>query len=72
MESKKKTYKPTKTTPIHGQGQGSGLARTSWVFNSVTMMKVIEINMKVAKLIRQTKKSMDQTYTLFRRRQEAI
>ena len=35
-------------------------------------MKVIEINMKVAKLIRQTKKSMDQTYTLFRRRQEEI
>ena len=38
----KKTYKSTKTTPIHGQGQGSGHAGTSWVFNSVPMMKVIE------------------------------
>ena len=42
MESQKKTYKPTKTTPIHGQGQGSGHAGTSWAFNSVPTMKVIE------------------------------
>ena len=44
-----KTYKSTKDTPIHGQNQGSGHAGTSWVFNSVPMMKVIEKSMKDAK-----------------------
>ena len=38
----KKTYKSTKTTPIHRQGQGSGHAGTSWAFNSVPMIKVIK------------------------------
>ena len=44
-----KTYKSTKDTPIHGQNQGSGHAGTSWVFNSVPMMKVIEKSVKDAK-----------------------
>ena len=44
-----KTYKSTKATPIHGQGQGSGHTGTSLVFNSVPMMKVIEKNVKDAK-----------------------
>ena len=35
-------YKSTKTTPINGQGQGSSHVGTSWLFNSVPMMKVIE------------------------------
>lgn len=38
----KKTHKPTKNTPIHGQGQGSGHAGTSWAFDSVPTIKVIE------------------------------
>ena len=37
-----KTYIPIKTTPLHGQGQGSGHIGKSWVFNSVPMIKVIE------------------------------
>ena len=40
----KKTYKSTRTTPIHEQGQGQGLghAGTSWVFNNFPMIKVVE------------------------------
>ena len=42
MESQKRHIKLNKITPIHKQGQGVGYAGTSWVFNSVPMMKAVE------------------------------
>ena len=37
-----KTYSNSAEIPIHGQGQGTGSAGTTWAFHSIPMMRVIE------------------------------
>ena len=37
-----KTYSNSAAIPIHGQGQSTGSAGTTWAFHSIPMMRVIE------------------------------
>ena len=39
-----KTYKNSTEIPIHGQGQGTGSAGTTWEFHRIPMMRVIKIS----------------------------
>ena len=42
MEHQQKTYSDSTEIPIHGQGQGTESASTTWAFHSIPMMRVIE------------------------------
>ena len=42
MEHQQKTYSNSTEIPIHGQGQGTESASTTWAFHSIPMMRVIE------------------------------